>query len=366
MTRPLNRTGFGRLTGVLSVVIGLAGLLLPAQSRAAEPVKVFILAGQSNMVGHGKALNGLNPDFKPDQRQSATNPRETRGGIGSLTGAVKTMPEIYGPNGTDAIVNAKGDWLVRDDVKVYARMEVFKNKDKPSELTPGITRKGALTVGFGKADSDSQKWIGPEFGFGHVVGKSLDPDVLIIKVATGGTSLKIDWRSPTSVTQRGGEVGFMWTHMLGTVRHVLANLGTEFPEYAGRPVEIAGFGWHQGWNDRVNPDFVAQYENNIADFITDVRKEFGANLPFVIANTGIEPDKLGTHGTALIDAQNAMADFAKYPGHKGNVAVVDTRGMWRGANESPSNFGYHWNHNGVTHYEIGAGMGKAMVQLLAR
>ena len=31
-----------------------------------------------------------------------------------------------------------------------------------------------------------------------------------------------------------------------------ANLGTYFPDYDGRGYEIAGFGWHQGWNDRVD------------------------------------------------------------------------------------------------------------------
>lgn len=24
----------------------------------------------------------------------------------------------------------------------------------------------------------------------------------------------------------------------------------------------------------------------------------------------------------------------------------------------------HWNHNGITHYEIGAGMGKGMIELI--
>ena len=31
---------------------------------------------------------------------------------------------------------------------------------------------------------------------------------------------------------------------------------------------------------------------------------------------------------------------------------------------SPSGFGYHWNHNGVTHYQIGEAMGKAVVELM--
>ena len=348
----------------LALVLALALMTQPA-SAADRPVKVFILAGQSNMVGHGKALNGRNSDYDPKQKQSKTNPAEVPGGIGSLAWAVKTMPETYGSGGTDALVDRNSDWLVRDDVNVYVRMEVFKDKDNPGQLTKGVTRKGRHTIGFGKADSATQRWIGPEYGFGHVVGNALEQDVLIIKVATGGTSLQTDWRAPIAVAKRGGEVGYMWSHMLSTVQHVLDNLETEFPEYAGRDYEIAGFGWHQGWNDRSEKG-VAEYEANLADLIKDVRGEFGKDLPFVVANTGIGGAEVVGVGLDLINAQGAVADFDKYPGHKGNVAVVDTRPMYRDKFNSPSGFGYHWNHNGIAHYQIGAGMGRAYLQLAGK
>ena len=340
----------------------LGSTTLVAQ-RPVEPVQVFILAGQSNMVGHGKALNGRNPAFDPGQPQSAANRREVPGGIGSLAWAVETMPYVYGAEGTDPLVDAEGEWLVRDDVKVYARMEVFRDAERPGELTSGVTRKGGHTVGFGKADGGGQRWIGPEFGFGHVVGAALDQDVLLIKVAAGGTSLQVDWRSPTAVTKRGGEVGYMWNHMLRTVRRVLGGLGDEFPEFAGRDVAIAGFGWHQGWNDR-RPEGVAEYQANLADLIHDVRSEFGEGLPFVVANTGIGGPDVDGIGLELVEAQNAVADPGRHPGHDGNVAVVDTRAMYRDGSMSPSDFGYHWNHNGVAHYEIGAGMGRAYLELV--
>jgi hypothetical protein len=345
-----------------------AMVVMPDAAAAADkPIKVFILAGQSNMVGHGKTLNGLNPHYDPDQKQSRTNQREIHGGIGCLTWAVKAMPETFGPTGTDPLVDANGDWLVRDDVNVYIRMEVFEDKDNPGQLTKGITRKGPHTVGFGKANKPTQIWNGPEYGFGHIVGNALDEDVLIIKVATGGTSLKTRWRSPTAVAKRGGEVGYMWTHMLSTVDHVLKNLVTEFPEYAGRDYQIAGFGWHQGYNDRVDAEAAPQYEVNMADFIADVRKQFGEGLPFVIATTGMGMPEDQTSGAwDLVRAQTAMADFAKYPSHKGNVAVVDTVPMYRDGAESPSTMVHHWNHNGIAHYQIGAGMGKAYLGLVAQ
>jgi alpha-galactosidase len=344
------------------LVVTAAMACLHASLAFAAPVKVFILAGQSNMVGYGKTINGLNPDYDPLIPQHAvTNPREIPGGIGSLTWAVQTMPEKFGYDGTDPLVDSNGNWLVRDDVNVYARLEVFLEPNPD-----GFVRKGPHAVGFGKANSATQKWNGPDYGFGHVVGNALDDEVLIIKVATGGTSLDVQWLSPTAAARRGTAVGYMWPHMVSTVNNVLANLETEFPEYAGEGYEIAGFGWHQGYNDRVdNTGAADRYEANMADFIADVRSEFGTSLPFVIANTGMAmPADLTNKSWTLVNAQNAMVDFTKYPGHEGNVALVNTVPMYRDSTMSPSTLSHHWNHNGISYYEIGAGMGAAMLTLL--
>lgn len=342
-----------RLSVLTAALCLVASLLVSGQANAqadSKPVKVFILAGQSNMVGHGKTTNGRNPDFDPDEKNSRTNPQEIPGGIGSLQWAVKTMPKTYGHGGTDALVDADGEWIVRDDVQTYALIEVFKDKKNPGQLTKGNTRKGPHTVGFGKGS-----WNGPEYGFGMVVGKALDDDILIIKVATGGTSLYGDWRSPTAVKKRGGEVGYMWGHMLSTVKKVLANLDTEFPNYAGRKVEILGFGWHQGFNDTVHKTEKDNYGPNLVDFIADVRGVYGKELPIVIGTTSMFPtDKPRT------PVELAQLNVAKADPH---TVAVDTRPFWRDKSQSPSGFGYHWNHNGVSHYLIGAGMGKAYLEL---
>jgi alpha-galactosidase len=315
----------------------------------AAPVRVFILAGQSNMVGHGKAEEGGNPAFDPKHPQGKDNPREIPGGLGSLRAMVKESPAKFGPQGTTPLVDGHGHWLVRKDVKIYAYCE-------------GKTKKGALTIGY--AAPGATTWIGPEFGFGHAVGNALAEDVLIIKVATGGTSLAKDWRSPSAVAKRGGEVGARYAHMVQTVKDVLANLGSEFPEFSGRKAEVAGFGWHQGWQDGCDAKMAAEYEANMANFIQDVRKDFGPSMAFVIGNSGFFGDKQTGIRADVRQAQDSMASAAKYPQFKGNVAVVDTRPMWREETVSPSNFGYHWNHNGYTHYEMGAGMGRAMLGLL--
>jgi hypothetical protein len=61
----------------------------------------------------------------------------------------------------------------------------------------------------------------------------------------------------------------------------------------------------------------------------------------------------------------AVADAAKYPDFKGNVAGVETRGFQRTAEESPSKQDFHWLRNWETLYLIGKSMGDSMVGLLS-
>jgi alpha-galactosidase len=150
--------------------------------------------------------------------------------------------------------------------------------------------------------------------------------------------------------------------MLKHIKDVLANLKKEFPDYDGKGYEIAGFGWHQGWNDRVNQAFNDQYEKNLANFIRDVRKALGVkDMPFVIAETGMHgPEEKHPRALSLMRAQAAVA---AYPEFKGNVAFAETKSFYRPPEVSPSRQGYHWNSNAETYFLIGDAMGKAMLKL---
>jgi hypothetical protein len=121
---------------------------------------------------------------------------------------------------------------------------------------------------------------------------------------------------------------------------------------------LAGFGWHQGWNDRISDSFNAEYESNVAHFIRDMRKDLGVPaLPFVIAETGMNgPEEKHPRALSLMKAQAAVAERPEF---KGNVAFVGTKAFWRPAEESPSAQGYHWNSNAETYYLIGEAMGEA-------
>lgn len=281
------------------------------------PIKAFILAGQSNMVGHGF----ISSDPKRNE------------GLGSLEDAVRK-------GRLRNLVDRSGKWRTRDDVWI----DYFD-------------RYGKLTVGFG-AGPDR---IGPELGFGFMVGDAIREPVLLIKVAWGGKSLAVDFRPPSS----GGTVGPAYTDLIRQVKSVTLNLSNHFPDWKDRPIELVGFGWHQGWNDRINGDFVKEYEQNMANFIRDVRKDLGTpNLPFVIAETGMGGrDEKNQRALDLMKAQAAVAQHAEF---RSNVAFVGTREFWRPADQSPSDQGYHWNTNGETYFLIGESMGKAMVQLLKR
>lgn len=290
------------------------------QAAPRKPLKVFVLAGQSNMEGHGVI---------------AANPTQN-GGQGSLEYLVKNEATSDQYKHT---INTDGTWAKRDDVWVEY-----------------LGRKGDLTVGFGAREH----LFGPEFQFGHIVGDHFKEQVLIIKTAWGGKSLAGDFRPPSS----GGKVGPFYTTMVNHVKDVLSNLETHFPDYRGQGYTIAGFGWHQGWNDGLTHDTVAEYEENLANLISDLRKSFGTpKLPVVIANSGFGgKDQKIDRRLGII---NAQLNVAKREALSDTVFTVETRPFFRPAEVSPSRQGYHWNHNAETHFLIGDRMGKAMVNLLS-
>lgn len=305
------------MTALRSISYAVLCFAFAATAVADESaVKVFILAGQSNMEGHGRVASDSN---------------EGRGSLERLANGPDADPRFAGLVGDD------GEWIARDDVKIWY-----------------LGRTGDLRPGFGVREDR----IGPELGFGQVVGDAFDEPVLLIKLAWGGKSLGQDFRPPSS----GGEIGPYYKEVIEKTKQVMADAPKLFPELAGKRLELAGFGWHQGWNDRVNQAFNDEYEKNLANLIRDVRKDLDAPaLPFVVAETGMS-GREETHPRALslMKAQAAVADYDEF---RGNVAFVGTRDFFRPKEESPSGQAYHWNENAETYYLIGEAMGQAMVGL---
>jgi hypothetical protein len=316
----------------------LAAFTLLTSAHAAEPkpVRVYILAGQSNMEGQGFI---------------AADPKRNEG-RGSLEYLVKQPATTakFKPLTDDA-----GQWRTRDDVFITY-----------------LDRRGPLTVGYGAGNKDK---IGPELGFGTVIGNAVDEPVLLIKCAWGGKSLAVDFRPPSSgqppyslgekqdaaVKADPQIVGKYYRETLTLTKAALANIKDLVPGSDGRYV-LAGFAWHQGWNDRINDKFNGEYEANMVNFIRDVRKELAApKLPFVIAETGMSgPTEMPPRALSLMKAQAAAV---ARPEFEGNAAFVSTKKFWRPKEESPNSQGYHWNCNAETYYLIGESLGEAMLKL---
>ncbi len=325
--------------------------LLSLSSLAADtkkPVKVFILAGQSNM--EGKAKMSL---LEYQVAQPATR---------------------------DLFKHLQRDsrWIERDDVWIKF-----------------LERRGKLTVGYG-----SPKCIGPELEFGNVVGDRYGEQVLLIKTAWGGRSLWRDFRPPsadlpaTPVLEKmltgakkrqtnatlddiKAPFGASYRAMLDEVKSTLTNLSALFPEYSGQGYELAGFVWFQGWNDMINAEYTAEYSTNLAHFIRDVRRDFQSpKLPFVIAQMGVDGTNANANVKRFKAAQAAVMDLTEF---KGNVAMVRTDAFWdyeaeaifkKGWrehldewNKVGSDYPYHYLGSAKTLCRIGHALAEAAIKL---
>jgi alpha-galactosidase len=334
------------------LLAALALLAAPTAAHAQDaPVLVYLLAGQSNMVGHAKVSV---MDYQ------ATQPA-TR--------------ELWAP------FRHSSAWVEREDVFVKF-----------------LDRKGKLTVGFG-----APKCIGPELGFGQVLGDRYPQPVLLIKAAWGGKSLYRDFRPPSAglpprealdkmladLKKRNPNAtendvtapfGASYRAMLDECRNTMKDLGTHFPTLAGKKTELAGFIWFQGWNDMISAEATAEYAASLGHLIRDVRKDLGdSKLPVVVGEMGVDGDKANDGVKRFKAAQAAGLDKPEF---KGNAVLVKTdvhwdteadaifRKGWRenleAWNRVGSDFPYHYLGSPRTLLGIGRALGQAAVALRER
>lgn len=335
---------------------GFMGLVVAflVQPVSAETIKVFILAGQSNMEGFGRIGN--------DGDVEGTLPW-----VVANQSLKDHFPSLMDDKNNWVITESNGDWAEREDVWIYYdRLHDNKNINHHKVLT------GGLTVRYGFTDNG----IGPEFGFGHVMGEYYDEQVLLIKTCWGGRSLFNDFLPPSAEDYpsplNNGDKGFMYKRILDDARKVLSNIKNYFPECTGTGFEIAGFCWHQGWNDGQNVTVAQQYEESMITFVEDIRNDLNRNfgsapdLPFVIASSGFNgftsvsdpwQKRLQDY---VAPAQLAAAEKTE------NCLGVDTRPLYRIPAQSPRDAVYHWNFNAESYFRIGYDMAEAMKKLLPR
>lgn len=356
------------------LIPALLGLLISANTAQAQvpesafnrdpwpaakegPVKVFILAGQSNMQGHA---------------------------------ALRTLEYlVYNEESAEEFQHWKdrdGRWTERRDVWI---------------TTTDGNRRGNLKPGFGASEME----MGPELGIGWVLGKHLDEQVLLIKTCWGGRSVRRDFLPPSAERPSDEQLqadlerarkrnpdatmeevvdtyGKAYRDMIANVHDVLGNLKESFPAYNDkRGYELAGFVWFQGWNDMVDheqrDEHYANYTKRLATLIGDVRHDLNApELPVVIGELGAN----GNRG----EFQAAQRAVAELPEMAGNVAFVETYQFWEPdvaamvdakVFQGPdwvkfynvgSNRGYHYLGSARIYDRMGRAMGESMVELLDR
>ncbi len=199
-----------------------------------KPVQVFILLGQSNMVGAGKT--------------------------GALETAVKQNKKY------PYLLDEAGNWVVRQEVR-NVRVMFEGNLPWKQFNNEWMTVTGGT--------------IGPEFGIGHALGNAIDAPVMILKSCIGNRALCWDLLPPNAEGYAGtGEkprkpksvanpktdwyAGLQYDGDVNAAQDVLADLKTYYPD--ATKYEVAGFSFWQGEKDNGSPDLSAAYEKKPRPF----------------------------------------------------------------------------------------------------
>lgn len=128
-------------------------------------------------------------------------------------------------------------------------------------------------------------FFGPELGMAERLHEEYpDETFFIIKYAWGGTNLYEQWHSPS-----GGKKGANYREFEAFVNKSLAYLTSK-----NYDIKIEGMCWMQGESDSFSVENGTDYEENLSNFISDVRKEFslyadGDGIAFVDAYIADNP-----------------------------------------------------------------------------
>lgn len=261
-----------------------------SSSSAMGPLQIYIMAGQSNMLGMADLKTfpyiGMDPETSP------------------LLDMIYQEPPHENEEQVPSFRECESVWI----------SAIGSNNGDEEE------RHGKLTVGYGA----NREKIGPELWFGLTLEHSQptkQQPILIIKTAWGGKSLHTDFRPPSAgpfefsskllqQLERKGEnldqvkaskkeaTGKYYALMMKHIRRALQDIPQVYPEYnATMGYELSGFVWFQGWNDVVDSGFYQErnkpggydeYGRLLSLLVQDVRKDLSTpNLPVVIGVIGV-------------------------------------------------------------------------------
>lgn len=306
---------------------------------AQNPVQVFVLAGQSNMQGHGKIYDGATgaigeviDSFTPDCGGDATcdftfNMLDGFGdGWNGWTydfvqdgEVMATETLLSGEEGTatitlndgvlcEIVVQSPGayaaeiSWTVTNsDDDVVASMDgQIDSYPSPNTLLDvvetDVDEEWTMLQTDGEWTVLDDVYLHFENGAGTLIkdpvtiGQGAHPHLIGPELAFAHhvgeyydepvLIIKTAWGGLSlgedfRPPSAGGTVGPYYIQMMDIVESVTENLETEFPNFGTADFEIKGFAWFQGWNDAGSDIFLDEYESNLHHLVNDVRTEFG-------------------------------------------------------------------------------------------
>ncbi|QDU56694.1 sialate O-acetylesterase [Aeoliella mucimassa] len=270
MTIPSWKRAIAIATMVMAISVAAIDL------SVAERIHVFLVGGQSNADGRAP-ISGL--------------PAE-------LQGQQLDVPFYWGEAAANGVTNT-------DDIELNYAF-----------LRPGSSRTGGF---------------GPEVTFGRAMADyyaARGEKVALIKHAQGGTTLSSDWLAGgNGTTTDDGGVYQVFQYVVATgfaeIQNGLPGQDTGpaprlvapsllAAESAEEQIEISldGMIWMQGESDAV-ADASLAYEDNLRDFISDVRTTYGADLPIVIGQLSSNQTSLNSTYREQIRAAQAAVAFSE-------------------------------------------------------
>lgn len=183
--------------------------------------------------------------------------------------------------------------------------------------------------------------IGPEFGFGKELSTSMGQTIGIIKLASGGTSLKQHWNSDPQLYDKEKSIGLLFKRLTAYV----VEIKKENPN-----IKIMGMCWMQGEADsRYGKVSEEEYRKMLEMFIEGCRKEIDEpEMAFVCGR--VVPPKDWPNRESVRKAQETVT--------LKNYAWVDCDSFELGKDN------LHFTLKGQL--EIGTSMAKAMNNLLTK
>ena len=379
---------------------------------AAEKLKIFILAGQSNTVGHANPHTIATLYQSGDPRDEALAKMVFKEGSGPSKAKLdaqlveaRKLDELGGGISFDKVKKMEdGPEKKALEARVKKHKdahEAYKSKVTSAcvvsdrvyinSIADGSKKSGKLGVGYGGGG----KKLGPEFGFGLSMAKKVEGPILLIKTSWGGKSINYNFRPPSAgpyqlndKEKAGGKAdeikknaGLNYRMMNESIQNVLSNLKENHPAYdAEAGYEIAGFVWFQGYNDQFSDEFRDNYKDNMISFIKDIRKEYKVpKMPFVIGvlGTGRTAEKVGENAVSL-----GQREAAKAPEFKGNVVSVESYKDYSNFSHEIFSKGwpkhyhewdtvgsdrpYHYLGSGTFFVRLGDSFANAMAELMAK